>query len=105
MRLFEEGHAVPVGKKEKPSGVEWYLPHFTVKNTNKPDKVRVVFDASPKVKGISLNNQLMSGPELIRPLFLVLLNFRIGRVGLKSDIRDMYLRVRMRESDQDAQRF
>ena len=39
-------------------------------------KVRVVFDASAKYDGISLNDAIHSGPKLHRELFDVLLHFR-----------------------------
>ena len=104
-RLIREGYAVEVSF-DGPSGrVIWYVPHFGVTNVNKPNKVRLVFDAAYIYRGISLNNQLLAGPDLIKSLFSVLLSFRVGAVALKSDIRDMFMRVGVREEDQDAQRF
>ena len=36
----------------------WYLPYFFVTNPNKPDKIRVVFDAAARFKGVSYNSLL-----------------------------------------------
>ena len=33
----------------------WYIPHHSVINPYKPDKLRVVFDCNTEYKGISLN--------------------------------------------------
>ena len=42
----------------------WYIPHHGVYDLNIPGKIRVVFDCSADLKGTSLNNNLMSGPDL-----------------------------------------
>lgn len=83
----------------------WYLPHFGVTNPNKPGKIRIVFDAAAKSEGVSLNDQLDTGPDLLRPLIGVLLRFRLYAIAVKADIADMYMRVNVIESDRGAQRF
>ena len=71
----------------------WYLPHFGVTNPNKPGKLRLVFEAAAKTAGMSLNDQLYSGPDFLQSLPGVLLRFRQYAVAFKADIRDMYLGV------------
>ena len=55
-----------------PLGTHWYLPHHPMFHLKKPDKVRVVFDCSAKHLGISLNNQLLQGPDRTNSLVGVL---------------------------------
>jgi len=55
---------------------EWYLPHHGIYHPRKPDKLRVVFDCSAKFHGVSLNDTLLTGPDLINPLVGVLCRFR-----------------------------
>nr|XP_039261902.1 uncharacterized protein LOC120338039 [Styela clava] len=83
----------------------WYLPHHGVQNPNKPGKIRIVFDAAATYCGISLNNQIYSGPDLINNLIGVLLRFRERPVALNADIEAMYHMVRLPQSDTDSVRF
>ncbi|GBP90336.1 hypothetical protein EVAR_55030_1 [Eumeta japonica] len=76
--------------------------HFAVTNPNKPNKIRVVFDAAARFEGKSLNDYLLSGPDLLNSLTGILFRFRIGSVAFTGDIRDMFLRVRVCAPDQRA---
>ena len=74
-RFINDGNAIKVESDVDRSRV-WYLPHFGVKNPNKPGKLRLVFDAAARTAGTSLNDQLDAGPDLLQPLPAVLLRFR-----------------------------
>ncbi|XP_051159154.1 uncharacterized protein LOC127280291 [Leptopilina boulardi] len=104
-KLIESNYAKKVDDTFKTNDRTWYLAHFGVTNQNKPGKLRLVFDASAKVDGVSLNDQLMAGPDLVTPLLSVLMRFRMERIAFKGDIKEMFLQVKIREEDQNAQRF
>ena len=46
--------------------MQCYLPHQPVKHPHKPGKVRRVCKAGSKFRGFSLNDMLLSGPDLLR---------------------------------------
>ncbi len=54
---------------------QWYLPIFGVYHPRKPSQIRVVFDSSAQYHGISLNDVLLTGPDLNNSLIGVLLCF------------------------------
>ena len=56
----EEVPSVPPENQES-----WYIPHHGVYHPKK-QKIRVVFDCSARFKGSSLNDQLLSGPDLTK---------------------------------------
>ena len=82
-----------------------YLPHHGVVHPNKPEKVRVVFNASDELDGVSLNSLLLTGPNLLNEIPYVLSRFRRGRIPVSADIKGMFHQVRVLETDQHSLLF
>lgn len=103
---LDKGYAKKLSEEEakNTSDITWYLPHHGVVNPNK-SKIRVVFDAAAEYSKVSLNKELLQGPQLNNTLLGVLLRFRQEKVALMSDIESMFHRVRCNEQDTDALRF
>ena len=77
-----------------------YLPHHGVVRQDKStSKVRVVYDASARSTGPSLNDCLYTGPKSGQSIFDILLRFRHQRVALTGDIKKAFLKVSVRERD------
>jgi hypothetical protein len=84
-----------------------YLPHRAVfKPESKTTPLRPVFDASCKVgRTPSLNDCLEKGPNLLELIPSILLRFRMGRIGVTSDIRRAFLMIGINEEDRSSVRF
>lgn len=98
------------GAAEKSSKIEddkerWYLPIFGVYHPKKPNQVRGVFDSSVIYKGQSLNNVLLSGPNLTNSLLGVLLRFRKDQCAITADIEQMFYRFFVKPEHRDYLRF
>ncbi|VDI76605.1 Hypothetical predicted protein [Mytilus galloprovincialis] len=97
--ILEKGHA------EKAPHInddqeQWYLPIFGVYHPKKPGKLRAVFDSSAQFDGVSLNNVLLSGPDLTNNLIGVLLRFRREQVAIMGDIEQMFYSFKVDEKTQ-----
>ena len=83
-----------------------YLPHHAViRKDRATTKLRVVYDASAKTNGVSLNDCLHAGPKFNQKIVHILLRFRLFRVAITADIEKAFLMVSMREKDRDYLRF
>ena len=83
-----------------------YLPHHPVIREDKQTtKVRIVYDASAKSTGPSLNECLYAGPPLLSDISDVLMRFRYHRIALSADIEKAFLMVGVAEPDRDILRF
>ena len=101
----EKGYIMEVGPANgKKDG--WILPHFPiVRPTAETIKVRIVFDASARVDGVSLIDQIIAGPKFQRDLSSLLKRFRRKPVALVADVAEMYLQVELAESVRKFHRF
>ena len=103
--LFEKGHARKVPDEWRDGSHAWYLPHHPVIHPQKPDKVRVVFDCAAKFQNVSLNQQILQGPDLTNSLTGVLTRFRAERTAIMADIEKMFYQVRVPTEDSKYLRF
>ena len=78
-------------KKFKLAGTVHYLPHYPVIRTEKStSRVRIVYDASAKRDGSSLNDCLETGPNTLPQIIDILLRFRLNKIALISDIKQAF---------------
>ena len=85
-----------------------YLPHHCVIRQDKvTTKLRVVYDgsATTESRNYSLNDCLLTGPNLIPQIFDMLVKFRQNKIGLVSDIEKAFLMIGIDKEDRDMLRF
>ncbi|KMQ82431.1 hypothetical protein RF55_23019, partial [Lasius niger] len=84
-----------------------YLPHHgVIKESSTTTKLRVVFNGSQRgTRGVSLNDHLLTGPNLLPALADVLLRWRTHRYAVVADIEKMYRQVLVHPDDRDLQRI
>ncbi|KAJ8391740.1 hypothetical protein AAFF_G00086900 [Aldrovandia affinis] len=79
--------------------------HTTGVPPRKPEKIRVVFDCSAKFEGTSLNDHLLTGPDLTNTLTGVLCRFREHQIAITCDVEKMFHRFHVHPDDRDFMRF
>ena len=83
-----------------------YLPHHAVlQEDKKATKCKIVYNASSKSVGPTLNNCLYSGPSLISDICNVLIRFQYHRTAIITDIEKAFLMVSVTEHDRNVLRF
>ena len=84
-----------------------YLPHKEViRNGSTATKVRIVFDASAKLKNeVSLKDILYTGPCLNPVLYKCLLQFQIYPIEITGNIEKAYLQINVEKKDRDHLKF
>ena len=83
----------------------WYIPHHGEYHPSKPRKIRVVFNCSAQFAGRSLNQEMLTGPDLTNPIVGVLTRFRQGEVAFMADKESMYYQLRVPEYQQSFTKF
>lgn len=105
MQKVIDNHQAEQAPQPQPGQECWYLPTFGVYHPQKPGKIRVVFDSSAEYKGTSLNDVLLSGPNLNNTLIGVLLRFRRDQIAVTADVEQMFYGFKVREDHRHFLRF
>nr|CAI5826090.1 unnamed protein product [Callosobruchus analis] len=93
--VLDQGHMKILNENEgnRPS---YYIAHHPVIKIGSSTPVRVVLDASsPTDNGVSLNDILYCGPKLQTDIVALLLNFRLFKVAVTADIRQMFRQIKV----------
>uniref|UniRef100_A0ABD2X276 Peptidase aspartic putative domain-containing protein n=1 Tax=Trichogramma kaykai TaxID=54128 RepID=A0ABD2X276_9HYME len=87
--------------KPQDTQAHYFLPHHAVvKESSTTTRVRPVFNASARnASGHSLNEHLMTGPNLLPHIVLVLAHWRRYPVAFVADVSKMYLQARLHPED------
>lgn len=85
----------------------YFMPHHAVcKEESTSTKLRVVFDASCKTtNGLSLNDQLLVGPNIQSDIFTIIMRWRQYPIAFTADITKMYLQFWVHPEDAKFQRI
>ena len=103
---LKKGIIEPVTETAPSSSRLRYLPHHAVICIDKTTtKVRVVYDASAKSDGPSLNDCLLTGLKFNQKILDILIRFRSFCEALTADIEKAFLMISVAESDRDVLRF
>jgi hypothetical protein len=83
-----------------------YLPHHAVIRQDKlTTKMRIVYDASAKGNGLSLNECLHAGPKFNQQIFELLIRFRLHKHAFIADVEKAFLMISIHKNDRDVLRF
>lgn len=90
----------------QPANVTHYIPHHAViRQDKKTSKLRIVYDASARADGPSLNDCLLTGQKFGQNIMDIILRFRVHNVALAADIEKAFLMISVSETDRDVLRF
>ena len=98
--MISEGWITPVYGTPEDSGC-WYLLFFVIKQ----DKARDVFDGAATFKGLSLNDAVFAGSNLLNGLVEVLTRFRIRKYACMADLSKCFFQVAIPEKQRELFRL
>ena len=68
-------------------------------------KIMAMYDYAAKFCNVSLNDKVVRGPELMKSLIGVLIQFRKEEIVLVDDVKQMFQQVRLNPGHKDSLRF
>ena len=107
--IFEEqrrlGIIETVPEQGKKGETHYLVYHPVIRKDKDTTKLTIVFDASAKTFGPSLNECLYKGPQLTPLVFDILLRFRAQVIALTADIEKAFHQISVDNDDRDYLRF
>lgn len=103
--IITRGDAERVPRSELENQPVWYIPHYGVNHPHKPGKIHVVFVCLALFQETSLNDHLLTGPDLTSTFVGVLCRFRKGPIAIMCDIERMFHQFHIEKEHQDYLRF
>jgi len=85
------------------SNKTFYVPIFFIHPEGK--RMRMIWDLAAKVNGKSLNDELMSGPNLYSSILKIMFQLAEHQYLVKGDLQEMFHQIRLKEEDSDSLRF
>lgn len=108
MDTYEQlGHMSLIEDTPPETGEAYFIPHHAVlRPDSSSTKLRVVFDASAATtNGKSLNNKLMTGPNLQAELVNIMIRFRTHKYVITADIEKMFRQITVHPEDRSLQQI
>ena len=103
--IIRQGYAEKVPLEEINGTESWHLPHHGIYHKKKNEKIRVVFDCGARYKDTSLNDQLLSGPDILNPMIGILCQLCEDAIAIMCDIEKMFYRFRVNLEHRNYLRF
>ena len=82
--------------------IYYLLHHPVVREDKATTKLRIVYDASARTSGPSLNDCLYAGPKFNQGIMDILLRFRTYKTALAADIEKAFLMISVAQPDRDV---
>lgn len=103
--LIKKGYAKEMSEEESKvmSDKTFYNPIFFIYPHNK--RSRMIWDCAAKVNGKSLNDFIVTGPNLYNSLVEILMQMRERKFVFKGDLQEMFHQIFVSEQDSDSLRF
>lgn len=101
--LLKKGYAIELSKTEieNYTNKTFYIPVFFVQTK----RLRMIWDGASKVNGKSLNDFLITGPNLYNEIINILYNMRSKNILIVADIQEMFHQTFLTEEDTECSRF
>ena len=99
------GHMTEIQDNSYENEEHYFIPHFAVvREQSESTPVRVVFNASQKTgSGVSLNDTMLTGPDIHNDLISIMLRFRTYPYALVGDISKFYRQIEVAEKQRNLQ--